>query len=347
MKPLLAAVAALALFACDAGEKPRAVWRGRAQLNNSEYVRMINDTLVFVEAQFNMYGNIFNVADPDSPRQILAGSSVLTGGDAVFRDGIGYTTWSPWVRSIDVRDPRAPATIDSLYVPLAGLVSLSGDRLYAATADSFYIIDVSRPDSLVLIGQAPYLADTFALQKTPYSFAVDGDRLFVSWRGYSDPQMELYDVSNPQAPVLLDAIRLVGTWETWGPPKAARFIDDYIIYGNGYGLVSVRLDDNRTRMTLVDSLDMYDAYIEGRDSGNVVTANIDGISLSGRYAVCAGRGLPKFAVVDVSNPRRLRYVMPYFGDTGVPSASVDDLAAGKDFFYMALHQTWFVVVEMP
>jgi hypothetical protein len=345
-RQLFAVLALAALAGCDAGVKPEVVRRGKAQLNNSEYVRLINDTLVFVEAQFNMYGNIFNVANPDTPYQILAGSSVLSGGDAVFKDGIGYATWSPWVRSIDVRDPRVPTTIDSLYLPLAGLVSLSGNRLYTATADSFFIIDVSRPDSLVLIGQAPYLADTFALQKAPYSLAADGDRLFLSWRGYSDPQMELYDVSNPQAPVLLDAIRLVGTWETWGPPKAARFLGDYVIYGNGYGLVSVRLDDNRTRMTLVDSLDLYDAYIGGRDSGVVETANVDGISLSGRHAVCATRGLPSFAVVDVSNPRRLRYVMPYFGDTGMPY-NVDDLVANGDFIYMAQHQTWLLVVEMP
>jgi hypothetical protein len=265
---------------------------------------------------------VIDATDPDNP--VPAGSFgwedrttslAATWQGLLVLGGQTYTLSIPdgqaTVLVFDARPPRLDALIASVEIPYPQGIALEGDLAYVAAAHSLAVVDVSTPESPIVVGSLPwgeedYLADV----------AVAGDRACVA---AAADGLYVVDVSDPEDPVLVGldssggaldvAIRgdlayvaggnglrivdladptgpkTVGTWAGWGWAEAIAVAGDYAY-----------LTESSSGLAIIDVSDPAEPVL----AGLLPLDFVSGLCVSPPYVFLAtGWGL---VVVDASDP---------------------------------------------
>jgi len=125
------------------------------------------------------------------------------------RDGVLYRSNGGYFETVDVTDPMAPVVLDRVLVNTAVVhdVALDGDRAYVfavrspfPTGAGVYVVDISDPAALVLLGRAVGQAAFGGTARGNYVFA-----------GAAGAGISVYDVSNPAAPQRITSLNVGGS----------------------------------------------------------------------------------------------------------------------------------------
>jgi hypothetical protein len=292
------------------------------------YMRPIDDTLLFVAGDQRIYDltySILNTARSDSAQWVVYHSWDLAPQDAVFRNGIGYLVMDNMVHAVDFTNLPDYRLLDN--VPAYGVtkrLALYGNQLYVVTEDSFSIVDVSNPARMIVGSRYGYQYDTLEQWHELYFVAADRDRLAVGYGTVSGPKIYLYGVATATAPAPLHVIALRN--KAWGEPNWAEFKDDWLIYGNYYGLFALHLEHERQWMIIKDSIDIWNSYHDGSRIPGSPYAGVRNFAIAGPYAACACVEAPHLAFVDVSDPSEMKLATPA---DSMPATALVDAAAAK------------------
>jgi len=312
------------------------------------YMRMMDDTLIFVVGDARIYDfafGILNTARPDSAYWMIYHSGAFCPQDAVFRDGIGYLALENMVQAVDFTDLAHYRMLDN--VPVNGVyvrLALDGYRLLVVTEDSFSVVDVSNPAEMVVLSRYGYQRDSLRIYHQIYCAAADRGRLAIGYGSVSGPEIYLYGTETPTAPAPLHVISLARS--LWGRPNWLEFKDDWLIYGNSYGLFALHLEHERQWMIRKDSIDIWFAGHVGERLPGEPYAGVKSFDINGPYAACACAEQPWLAVVDVSDPSELKLAYPLEGDTGVLEW-VDATVSRGHYLYAALGNKSIATYALP
>lgn len=151
---------------------------------------------------------IFDVSDPVEPALLGHAGTPGRSNDVAIVEKSGRTfaviaDIGEGARVVEVTDPAATADVGTLALggsakPVVLAVDAEGDRIAVADGSRFVLIQMADPavlGSQVLLGSLDVGAQVSDV-------LLDGDTLFV---GKSTSGVASYDISNPAAPVLLDA----------------------------------------------------------------------------------------------------------------------------------------------
>ncbi len=206
---------------------------------------------------------IFDVADPSKPVALGYGGTPGFSADVdVFeQDGRTFVLSAELgnsVRVLDVTEPDDVTELGTLNLgpgtPAALTVDRQGDRIAVATGSKFALVELKDP--LAVSSQTLWTA--FDVGRPVSKVLLDGDLLFVGRSRYG---MEVYNISDPTAPVLVDSEE-----DTDGPclpsclDEVTNLVRDgedlFVAYGRG-GVVrySVANDGKVTFGTKYDSPD--------------------------------------------------------------------------------------------
>jgi hypothetical protein len=238
----------------------------------------------------------FDVSDPSDPRE--AGSHPLTQAlswqvagpsDFVF---VGVRT--DGVHLFDGTQPGAPRQLGRI-APLmrAGSVALRGDVAYVSTAErDIRVLDVSRSNQLRERGAVVTLQG-FAGPIV----AIDEDYFYVAAGINGKPQLQTYDVSNVDQPVLVSSADLFNFGIELVPRGSLLYVPDE------YGLEVFDLV-NPASPTLKGTIKL--------DPDSALTTGANSVAFAGDHAfVTAQTGLK---VIDVSDPARMSVVGGWSGE---------------------------------
>jgi len=223
------------------------------------------------------------------------------------------------LRVIDISNPRRLREIGSVGVPETEMYSVAvvdcGTVLVGA-GTSLYVIDVSYPQTPVIIGSAAipagYPLDVAAYGYWEYAIVVtNSSRLYV------------YSLWDPSAPGLVGSVSLAGSPFSLAVANGNAYVTEFMDYSHGTMQI-IGLGDPANPSVL----------------GSVTTpTNPTDVAVAGIYAyVCSGG----ITIVNVANPRS-----PYIagGVPGVDTASCIGISGTKAF--TGGSETWCVDITDP
>jgi hypothetical protein len=172
---------------------------------------------------------ILDVSDPAAPVRIghLTLPSDVVGTPAI-NGNYAYLTNRNHLLVVDIAQSRAPTIVASLPIENdAGQLVVVGHYLYLIGASVLRMIDIATPLAPIEVGAISFEA---------FPMRVVGNYAYAGIGSYEDrsagidlgPGIQVYDVSNPIAPVL------VGTYRTTPPPQGIRYDVSSLAVEGGY-----------------------------------------------------------------------------------------------------------------
>lgn len=270
-------------------------------LNFSPWDAAIDSNIAYIAAGHNGV-HIFNVTNMLDPIWI---NSVDTGGfieRIVYWNGYVYAsdTDEGFLEIIDVNPPASASVVNS--IPMENLMSVcaSGNYLYAAAQDFFYIIDITSPETASIIqtvDPSPY-ANGVAV-KNGYAFAGEAGKFTV------------IDVDPPSSASVVKTITVPGS------------LYDIKIYGN-YALCAAW----QGGVVIVDITDPANpVYYKQVSTSNY----IDRLEISGGYAYTSGYNLEILDIEPISAASVVKVVYKVTSLEGLAYNSGYILGADRNF----------------
>jgi hypothetical protein len=169
----------------------------------------LSDSLVYVAA--DAFG--LGILDVSNPRAPTLRGSLKTPGQAKNVAVAGVTAlvadMVTGVAIIDVSNPAKPIHVDSVFLEgYATDVVTSGSLAYAADRPTgFYVLDLAKPRPLEPVGTLQSAAGNGSAQLEVMQVSAQGPTLAVLVK---NGLLQLFDVSNPAAPVAIPRYRTPG-----------------------------------------------------------------------------------------------------------------------------------------
>ena len=175
---------------------------------------------------------IFQVTPQFLVSRSITSLGISPSGIATFGNLVAISSASAGeIVLVNIQNPTSPAVVATIPIPQPGGMAMLNGMLYAGSADSFRVYDISAPATPKLVGVS---SSTIAAGD---SVVVSGGRAFVA--GTANNEFLVYDVTASNAPRLL---AVTGT----GP--APRSVTMYGNSGNNIGFV---LDSQGTAMEVL------------------------------------------------------------------------------------------------
>jgi hypothetical protein len=289
---------------------------GFLQVGNHGRMATINDTLLFLwdDVSWSRF-DIINARHPDdlhwqdsADTRYAVRWACFRGTTGFLRLGMGGNT----ILSYDVSGGSRAQYRELCQVDLPwqayGPMALNDSHLYVCSMDTLYVVDAADPESLRL-GHRLFLPSV-----TGYSglipagpVAASDKWLVVQWGAYWNADsfwVSVYDISNPSSPVKR------GEWRS----SLSFCITDMAVKGDICYVTDplcIRTFDlaNAAGPKQLDSVDVYYEWRDHNEPSGSHGAGITQLVLAGRFA-CLSANVPGNALLDVSNPRSMRYLFP-------------------------------------
>ena len=351
----LAVLAALlAASSCDLFRVKKPTVMSQRQLSNSGRLSSINDTLLFVCGSGHY--DIINTRFPDSVFWQDSGRSAYQVLSAEFRGLTGFLRigWNPdTIVALDISGgvPGQYSVLGKLALPMQGYnaMALDDEHLCLAALDSAYIVETGGdPADLRLVGSC-YLPDVQGyLGLGPAGpIAVNGKWMVVQWCAYwagagDSFWVSAFDISNPQTPVRR------GTWSSGTRAMMAgdlAIVGDICYSADGLGLRSYDLAHSGGPVQL-DSCDVNWEWRGRRSPPGTGYARATQLAIAGKYA-CISCTNPGNAVIDISNPRKLKFVFPGLLDDGGLALGVGCCANSRYYFVSTQDKGFLTCFALP
>jgi len=148
-------------------------------------------------ARYDGLFEIINVSDPEQPQ--LAGSIQIpeyipgVDGKVIVSDSLAYILGYNYIHVVNIANPSEPAYIAVWNYSMSSDIIISGQLAYIATYYGFRILDISNVQNPLLLGSVYNRLDGICLN----------DSIIYGVHSSSPNNLHIYDVSDPQAPVIL------------------------------------------------------------------------------------------------------------------------------------------------
>ena len=208
-------------------------------------------------------------------------------------DNIAYVAeGSKGLKIIDIKKAYVPTVIGTIDTP-TDVVSVSGNYAYLGGDGNFQILDINRPEK-------PEVLAVLALSGIVEDIIIDGNYAFVAGGGSRYGEMLIMDISNPQAPVIVDDAEAIAFNKAVDVTGKYEFTLKLLWYGEtgptDYRLVVSDIS-NPTEPVEV-------ATLQGRGPATDVVIN-------GHYAYIADNS-SSLQVIDISNPLKPVYIVSVY-----------------------------------
>ena len=330
---LFAGVAAMVLAAtgCRLFQSTAALKaRGYVSLHTCAGLRPFQDTLLFAIGDGQRFG-IINAARPDSPAWVRRNDS-LNVQDIQFSGNIGYAVYWSTLYVYDFSNPMAVVRLDSFSLPQAQHVATGTGVLCVTSQESCHVFTLAQAD--------PVRACAFALPGQGTRFvAADGNRLMVARYSSDYYKVLFYDLSSPAAPVLKGTLNFPFSNQLPGP---GAFCGNTVLLGIPGRVMSYDVSNLAQPVFLDSSVKFRDMWMGLPDEDLVQVCEITSL---GDIAVIRCDLCPSVVLLDISNPRNLRYLWPGEHDE-TQSSLTDALAVKSPYVYTAFYDDRIQVYQL-
>jgi hypothetical protein len=286
--------------------------------------------------------SLLNVSDPGHPSELGTfatpggpssnGKSTVASGDYVYMACGGRG-----LRILDVSDPSNPLEAGVCESSGSGALAISGKYAYCTSNEALDVVDISSPNSPVLVARLDFSADEASdLSYEVNGVAVQGDYAYVSgnlwYLGSTRGYLYCFDISDPINPKKLgifDNIR-------------ESFHSGGIGVSGDYAYMALeqkpqKADEGRALLRVIDVSDplhpMGVLSLAFTDPGTYAS----GLVLRGEYIYMTG---DVFRIISISDPIHPEWIS-YF------PIRCDDLAISGDFAYLSLDRLMALYVYDP
>jgi len=163
-------------------------------------------------------------------------------------------------------------------------ITFANGYLYAVArgAEKLFIVDISNPASMQLVGQ------TASIFNIPAAVSVEGNFAYVN--NSDNHSLDIINVSNPTAPSRVGQLTGIGD-----PAKGIQKKGNYVYIANSAYGFTVADVSNPTSPTLVQ-------HVNSKESGDIYGAN--NLYIIGNYLYVASNqgAAPRIKIYDISNP---------------------------------------------
>jgi hypothetical protein len=157
---------------------------------------IVSDSLAFILGQYKIH--IVNISDPSAP-VYTAIWDYYQGQDIIISGQLAYLTGSNYFKTLDISEIQNPVLLHTINIGFDG-ICLNGSLIYgihAHTPGNLYIIDVSDPQSPVIISNFLELEAA-----SNCDIGYNDSHVFV----VCTRSMSSVDVSDPANPVVIDTL---------------------------------------------------------------------------------------------------------------------------------------------